>query len=90
MSGAQKAAITDTFLPPHSVRVQLHTKAEDNFLILSTQKAKEVEKQNSVSQQILHRANLFGRTGPAFPRFSRDLAQLQRAQSLRFVPGYKH
>lgn len=53
MNRAQKAAITDTFLQPYSVRFLLQTKAEDNFLILSTQKAKEVEKQNSASHQIL-------------------------------------
>lgn len=38
----------------------------------------------------LHRTNLFARMRPAFPRFSRDFPQLQWAQSLRFVPGYKH
>lgn len=49
---AQKAAITDTFLLPYCVRVQLQTKEDDNFLILSTLKAKVVEKQNSASHQM--------------------------------------
>lgn len=92
---AQKAAITDTFLLPYCVRVQLQTKEDDNFLILSTLKANVVEKQNSVTPNAapslspVHSANVFVRRA-AFPRFSRDLPQLQCAQSLRFVPGHKH
>lgn len=97
MSTAQKAAITDTFQQPYSVRVQPQTKAEDSSLILSTQKAKEVEKQNWISHQILLRRSslcteqicLLG-----WGRHSRVSAEIspqpQWAQSLRFVPGYKH
>lgn len=97
MSGAQKAAIPDTFLQPYSVGVQLQTKAEDSSLIPSSQKAKEVEKQNWISHPILLQRsvlctehNLFARMRPAFPRFSRGFPRLQWAQSLRFVPGYQH
>lgn len=84
MSRAQKAAITDTFLQPYSVRVQLQTKAEDSSLILSSQKAKESGKAesnvtpNSAPALLpLHRTNLFARKRPAFPRFSRDFPQPQ-------------